>query len=145
MLGQLITKVFTGEAGIFLARMRTVAILYAAMGLVALVMLIFLVTAAFVWLAAIYGALYTALGFAAVCLLAIVILYILLIIARRPPKQRASDRLQRDIASIASVAAVSNLPLMMQSVRRRKSLLLLPVAGVGIWAATRLILAMRNR
>ncbi|WP_210270041.1 hypothetical protein [Aureimonas mangrovi] len=121
------------------------AIIYAAMGLVALVMLIFLVTAAFVWFAAIYGALYTALGFAAACLFAIAVLYVLLIIARRPPKQRASDRLQRDIASIASVAAVSNLPLMVRSVRRRKSLLLLPVAGVGVWAVTRLVLSMRDR
>ncbi|MFD2236324.1 hypothetical protein [Aureimonas populi] len=145
MLTQLITKIFTGEAGVFFARMRTVAILYAVMGIFALGLLGFLLGALFIWLASIYGALATALGFAAACLLGLVVLYIVLMIARRPPKDRASDRLQRDIASVASVAAISNLPLLMRSVRRRRSLLLVPVAGIGIFAAVRALSAIRRR
>lgn len=145
MLTQLITKLFTGEAGIFIARMRVVALIYAVMVVVGMAMLGFLLAALFIWLASIYGTFATALGFAAFCLVAIVILYILLIFARRPPKQRASDRLQRDVASIASIAAISNLPMLIRSFGRDKRLILVPIAAAGIYGATRVILGFRRR
>ena len=145
MLTQLITKIFTGEAGVFFARMRVVALIYAVMVLVGMAMLGFLLAALFIWLASIYGAFTTALGFAALCLVAIIVLYVLLIIARRPPKQRASDRLQRDVASIASVAAISNLPMLIRSFGRSKRLILVPVAAAGIYGAVRVILGFRRR
>lgn len=145
MLAALVTKIFTGEAGIYFARLRTVALIYALMGIVALALFAFLFGALHIWLASIYGSLATTLGFAAVCLVLLIGLYIALLMARRPPKDRASDRLQRDIASVASVAAITNMPLILRQVRLRKSLLLIPVAAVGALAAIRALGALRRR
>ncbi|WP_182085431.1 hypothetical protein [Aureimonas sp. ME7] len=145
MITQLITKLFTGEASIFLARLRTIVAIYAIMAIFALAMLGFLLLALFVWLAQSYGVLATAIGFAVGCLVALIAVYIFLVIARRPPKQRAADRMQRDVASIASIAAVSNMPLLFTSIRRRKSLLLLPVAAFSFWGLFRVFQGYQDR
>ncbi len=144
MVFQLITRLFTGEASIYFARMRTLATIYLIMAVVALAMLFFLLLALFIWIAQSAGALATALGFAAACLVILIGVYIVLVVARRPPRQRAADRMQRDVASIASVAAVSNIPLLFRSIRRRKSLMLVPVAGVAAFGIFRLILGLRD-
>lgn len=145
MLTQLITKVFTGEAGIFFARMKRLAILYALMAVFALLMVGFLLASLYIWIAESYGSLPTALGFAGVFFLLVLITYIVVVIARRPPHRRADDRLQRDIASIASVAALTNAPTILREVWRRKSLLLVPVAAVGAFGLYRLIAGFRRR
>ncbi len=144
MVFQLITRLFTGEASIYFARLRTIASLYAVMAVLALAMLFFLLLALFVWIAQSAGVLATAIGFAVGCLVVLVGVYIVLMIARRPPRQRAADRMQRDMASIASVAAVSNMPLLFRSVRRRKSLLLVPVAAVSAWGVFRVFQNIRD-
>ena len=145
MLGQLVTKVFTGEAGVFFARMRRVALIAAIAAFFALAMVGFLVGAAFVWVADAYGSLAASLIFAGLCFALLAISIVALIIAKRPPKQRASDRLQRDIASIASVAALTNAPAIFRSVRRRRSLLLVPLGGGLLFAVLRAINAWRYR
>jgi ABC-type uncharacterized transport system permease subunit len=145
MIGQLITKLFTGEASIYIARLRTAAAIYAAMALLALGMIGFLLGALFVWLAHRFGTVQTAIGFAIVCLVGILGLYVLLTVARRPPRQRAADRVQRDVASIASIAALSNMPLIFSTLRRRKSLVLLPVVGVAAWGLIRSLRGFRDR
>lgn len=145
MLTQLITKLFTGEASIFIARLRSVAIVYALMGLFALATVGFLLNALHAWLSFHYGPVATSVGFAPVSLAVLVGLYVVLVTVRRPPRVRAQDRMQRDIASIASVAAVSNIPLLFTSVRRRKSLLLVPVAAAGLFGLWRSLRGMRGR
>ncbi|WAJ30007.1 hypothetical protein [Antarcticirhabdus aurantiaca] len=145
MLTQLITKLITGEAGIFVEKMKRLAVLYALMAVCALFMLGFLMNALFVWLASHFGAFGTSLGFALFFLVLVIAVYVMISAAGRPPANRADDRLQRDIASIASVAALSNAPLLFSSVRRRKSLLLVPVAGGFLFAVWRLITATRRR
>lgn len=142
---QLISKLLTGEASIYFARLRAVATIYAIMGVVALAMLFFLLLALFVWIAHSAGVVATAIGFAVVCLVVLIGLYVFLTMARRPPRQRAADRMQRDVASFASVAALSNLPLLFRSVRRRKSLLLVPVAAASAWGVFRAFQARRTR
>lgn len=142
MLLQIVTKLFTGEAGIFLGRLQRVAALYAAMAVFALAAFGFLLGALFTWLSERYGPVGTAIGFALFCIAVVLALFVALVAARRPPKVRAGDRLQRDVASIASVAALTNFPLILSSVRRRKGLLLVPVAGVGLWGILR---AFRTR
>ncbi|WP_279479990.1 hypothetical protein [Aureimonas sp. SK2] len=144
MVIQLLTRLFTGEASIYFARLRTVATIYLIMAVVALAMLFFLLLALFIWIAQSAGALATALGFAAVCLVILIGVYIALLVARRPPRQRAADRMQRDVASIASVAAVSNIPLLFRSVRRHKSLLLVPVAAVSAFGIFRFVMGLRD-
>ncbi len=145
MIWQLVAKLVTGEAGVYVARMRRLIVLYLAMAIFALLMIAYLMTALYVWVAALYGPLAAALGFAAAFFVLIVLTWIATVIVRRPPRKRADDRLQRDIASIAGVAALSNAPLLFQSARRNKKLLLVPVAGAVGWALWRAVESFRTR
>lgn len=146
MLGQLIARILTGEAGIYFTRLRTIALYYTLIAVAGLGALLFLTIALFIWLASAVGsALYAALIFAGAFLVLAAIFYVMLAMARKPAKEQSRDRLQRDIASIAGVAAVTNLPRLLQSARRRKRLLAVPVALAGIWGAVRLAIAYRNR
>ena len=47
MIGQFLAKVVTGEAGIFFARLKQMAVIYVLMAIVALFLLLFLLIAAF--------------------------------------------------------------------------------------------------
>ncbi|MCW4113734.1 hypothetical protein NPA31_002000 [Aurantimonas sp. MSK8Z-1] len=134
MVSVILTKVLTGEIGVFLARLKRVAFLYAVMAIFALLMLGYLLAALFIFVASYLGGLYTALAFAGGCLVIILFTYILLVLARRPAKRRADDRLQRDIASVAGVAALSNAPQILRSMGGRKGMILVPAAAVGGFA-----------
>ena len=106
------------------------------MAIFAILMIVFLIIALFILLAQAIGPLPAAFAFVGFFFALIVLTYILVVISRRPPSKRADDRLQRDIASIAGVTALSNAPLLFGMVRKRKSLLLIPViggAGLAIW------------
>ncbi|NDV85706.1 hypothetical protein GTW51_03220 [Aurantimonas aggregata] len=145
MVLQLITRLITGEAGTYFVRMRRLAGLYAVMALFGLLTAIFLILALFIFLAETFGALPTALGFAGVFLLVFVVFWIMTIMVQRTPSRRADDRLQRDVASIAGVAALTNAPLLFRSIRRNKTLLLVPVAGATGFALWRAISNYRDR
>ncbi|MEE2950806.1 MAG: hypothetical protein VYD57_06055 [Pseudomonadota bacterium] len=134
----LVTKLIQGELGIYLARMKRLAILYAVMVVFALLLVAFLITALFVVVSAEMGALAAALTMAGVCLGVIVLIWIATIVVRRKPAKRAEDRMKRDIASIAGVSALSNAPQLLRAVKRRKSLMLIPLLaglGYGAWVA----------
>ncbi|MEX6506269.1 hypothetical protein [Jiella sp. M17.18] len=138
MVWQLVAKLLTGEAGVYIARMRRLVVLYAALTVFLLMMLGFLTGALFIYIAGFFGDLYTALLFAAVCFFLILVTWILTIVVRRPLRKRADDRLQRDIAAIAGTAALTNAPLIFESMKKRKGLLILPVlaaVGYGAWRA----------
>ncbi|MBO0904857.1 hypothetical protein [Jiella sonneratiae] len=139
MIWQLVAKLVTGEAGVYVARLRRLVVLYLVMAVLAILMVAYLMTALYVWIASLYGPLAAALGFAGVFFVLILLTYVAIVIVRRPPRKRADDRLQRDIASIAGVAALSNAPLLFQSARRNKKLLLVPVAGAVGWAVWRAV------
>ncbi|WP_102958785.1 hypothetical protein [Mangrovicella endophytica] len=145
MLTQLVTKLIAGEAGVFFARMRRVMALYAVMAAFALAMIGFLLAALYIFLEQRYGSLPTALGFAGGSFLLVILFWIMAVIARRPPHKRADDRLQRDIASIASVAALSHAPELFRTARRHKSLMLVPVAAAGAFGVWRLVTGRRYR
>ncbi|NDW07078.1 hypothetical protein [Jiella pacifica] len=145
MVWQLVAKLVTGEAGVYVARMRRLVVLYLAMAVFALLMIAYLMTALYVWVAWLYGPLAAALGFAGFFLVLILLTWIATVIVRRPPRKRADDRLQRDIASIAGVAALSNAPLLFQSAKRNKKLLFVPVAGAVGWAVWRAFDSWRTR
>ena len=145
MVLQLITRLITGEAGTYLVRMRRLAGLYAVMALFGVLTLVFLIGSLFIFLADHFGALPTALGFAGFFLLLFLAFWIMTIMVQRTPTRRADDRLQSDIASIAGVAALTNAPLLLRSVRRNKKLLLLPVAGATGFAIWRAFVTYRER
>ena len=139
MIGGLISTLLLGEAGTYFARLKKIVGLYAVMAIFALCMLFSLLASLYIYLAQRFGALETALGFSAGWFVLVVVAWILVIVARRRPAKRADDRLKRDIASIAGVAALSNAGLMLKQVKRRKSLLLVPIAAVAGWAVWRSI------
>ena len=145
MVGHLIYTLLTGEAGNYIARLKRIAGFFIAMAVCAIVMLSTLFAALYVFLVHRYGGVHTSLGFAAVFFLLMLAFWIGLMIVRRPPKKRADDRLKRDIASIAGVAALSNASGMVRAVKRRKSLLLVPVAAAGGFAMWRAVSAFRAR
>ena len=144
MVAQLLTKLITGEAGVYLARMKRLALLYAMLAVLALMIGFFLLLALYIYLSSLWGWVYTALGFAGAFFVLMIIVGIAVLIVRRPPRKRADDHLQRDIASIAGVAAVSNLPVIFGAVRKHKSLLAVPVVGAAGFAAWRAIQRYRN-
>ena len=141
----LISRLITGEAGIYIARMRRIAGLYAIMAFFGLLTAAFAFSALYILLANEVGSLAASLIFAGVFLTLCAVTWILAAIARRSPGRREDDRLQRDMASIAGVAALTNAPLLLSSIRRRKSLLLLPIAGAAGFAIWRAISSYRDR
>ncbi len=137
MIWGLISTLLLGEAGTYVARLKKIAGLYAVIAVFAIGLVFSLLASLYIYLAQRFGALETALGFSAGWFVLLVLAWITLMIVRRPPAKRADDRLKRDIASIAGVAALSNAGLMLKQVKRRKSLLLVPVAAVAGWAVWR--------
>lgn len=145
MLGSLVVRILTGEAGVMFARLRTVAVLYALMAVAALCAAIFLLLALFFWVASHLGPIWAALAFAGGFVVVIGLLYVALAATRRPKETDRQERLRRDVASIAGVAAMSNLPVILRSARRQKRLLAIPVAAIGLWGAVRMAIYYRRR
>lgn len=145
MLGSLVVRILTGEAGVLFARLRTVAVLYALMAVAALCVAIFLMLALFLWVASHLGGIWASLIFAGVFAVIIAVLYASLAASRRPKETDRQERLRRDVASIAGVAAMSNLPVILRSARRQKRLLAIPVAAIGLWGAVRMAIYYRRR
>jgi membrane protease YdiL (CAAX protease family) len=144
MVFALITRLFTGEAGLFLGRLKRLVGLYVMLGIFALLLLIFLIIALFTWSAQNFGTLPTALGFAGGALLLVIVTYVMTLMAGRRPSTRADDRLQRDIVSIAGVTAMTNAPQIMRAVRRQKGLLVIPVAAIGMFGLYRILASRRD-
>ena len=145
MVLALITRLLQGEAGIFLARLKRLMGLYIMLGVFGLLLLIFLITTLFIWLSQHFGSLNTALGFSAGSLVLVILTYVMVLMAKRKPETRADDRLQRDIASIAGVTALTNAPQIMRAVRRQKKLLLVPIAGMGFFGLYKILTNRRGR
>lgn len=145
MLVALITRLFTGEADIFVSRLKRQVGFYVLLAILGLALSIFLLLALFLWLAGKFGALPTALGFSGVFLVLFLVTYILAVLAKRRPVRRDDDRLQRDVASIAGVAALTNAPRIVRAMRQKRGLILLPLAGLGFYGLYRLVAAMRGR
>ncbi|WP_148227478.1 hypothetical protein [Fulvimarina pelagi] len=107
------------------------------MAIFAVLLLAFLITALFVYVAAQIGALNAALIASGLCLGVILLLWITTLVVRRTPEKRVQDRMKRDIASVAGTTALSNLPKIFAMARKRKAAALLTpliaIVGFGIW------------
>ncbi|MDY8110379.1 hypothetical protein U0C82_14650 [Fulvimarina sp. 2208YS6-2-32] len=133
----ILAKIFQGELGIYFARLKRLAILYVIMAIFGILLLAFLITALFVYVATQIGPLNAALIASGLCLAVMVGLWITTIVVRRRPEKRAQDRMKRDIASVAGTSALVNLPKIFAMARKRKAAAFLtPVValvGFGIW------------
>lgn len=145
MVLALIMRLFTGEASIMFARLKRLIGLYALMAVLVAVMLGFLLIALFAWIASYLGVIETALIFAGVLFVLVLITFIMAKITGRKPANRADDRLQRDIASIAGVTALSNAPQLMRVLRQRKGLVVVPAAAAGFVALYGILSFLRRR
>ncbi|MEF2071773.1 phage holin family protein [Consotaella aegiceratis] len=142
MITQVLTGLAIGELRAYVARLKRLAILYAMLALFALGMVFFLVLALYLWVASEYGPLWAALGFAGGWLVLILITYIFVLVTRRRARRENAGRLQRDLNSLAGVAALSTASRAAGAARNRKGLILVPAAAAGAFAAYRLL---RNR
>lgn len=145
MLLTLVSKIFAGEAGVFLARLKRVVALYVLLAILLLILAIFVIVALFIWSSQHFGALPTALGFCGGSLVLVLLTFAMIMMAKRRPSTRADDRLQRDIASIAGVTALTNAPQIIRAFRRNRSLIAVPVALGGLYGLYRLISGIRGR
>jgi hypothetical protein len=141
----LITRLLTGEAGLYFTRLRNMAVWYAVMGVFALVLVIFLMIALFSWMASLLGTVATALIFAALFLLLTIVAFAIAQISGRPPRPEKEDRLQRDILSIAGVTAMSNAPQLMRLARQKRGLIMIPAVAAGFFGLYKVIAAFRER
>lgn len=141
----LITRLLTGEAGMFFARLRNMVVWYAVVGIFALIMLVFLVIALFTWVASHLGILSTALIFAGIFLVLALIAFAFAKLLGSPSRTRREENLQRDIASIAGITAMANAPQLVRLFRRKRGLLALPVVAVGFFGLYKAIAAFRER
>ncbi|MBE7186227.1 MAG: hypothetical protein INR68_17675 [Methylobacterium mesophilicum] len=141
----LITRLLTGEAGLYFARLRNMVVWYAVTSIFALVLVIFLLVALFSWIASSLGTVNTALIFAAVFLVLAIVSFVVARISGRPPRPEKEDRLQRDILSIAGVTAMTNAPQLMRLARQKRGLLLIPAAAAGFFGLYKAIAAIRER
>ena len=92
MILALITRLFTGEAGIYFARLKRLVGLYVVLGIFALALLVFLLIALFIWASHHFGALETALAFAGAFFILLVITFVMTLLAKRRPATRATTR-----------------------------------------------------
>ncbi|KAB0679871.1 phage holin family protein [Aureimonas leprariae] len=141
----LITRLLTGEAGLYFTRLRNMAVWYSVAGVFGLVMAIFLLVALFSWVASHLGTVGTALIFAAVFLVLAIVAVVIARISGRPPRPEKEDRLQRDILSIAGVTAMSNAPQLMRLARQKRGLIMIPAAAAGFFGLYKAIAAFRDR
>ncbi|SJZ82712.1 hypothetical protein SAMN05428963_103187 [Consotaella salsifontis] len=134
-----------GEVTAFIARLKRLAVLYGLLAGSALCLLISLLLAIYVWAALEFGPLYAALGFAAFWLVVTLIVWIMLAMARRQGRKASSGRLQRDINSLAGVAAMSTASQAAGAVKNRKSLILVPAGLLGGLVAYRVLRKRQGR
>ncbi|RWE02284.1 phage holin family protein [Mesorhizobium sp.] len=114
-LVSLISALASGEAMAALQRTRTTAILYGLAGIFALSGVGFLVGAAYIWLAARYGALAASLGFGiGFLVIAGLILAIHKLTAGRRARRQARRR-KADMTAVGVTAALALLPALAKS------------------------------
>ncbi|MER0237901.1 hypothetical protein ABRA89_07145 [Fulvimarina sp. MAC8] len=133
----LVAKIFQGELGTYIARYKRLVTLYAIMSVFILLLLAFLLTALFVFVAAQIGALNAALIASGLCLAIILAIWLMTIKVRRKPEKRVQDRMKRDIASVAGTTALANLPKIFAMARKRKAAAIMTpivaIVGFSVW------------
>ncbi|GGE19631.1 hypothetical protein GCM10011390_43580 [Aureimonas endophytica] len=140
----LIARLLTGEAGIYFARLRNMATWYVVMGVFGLITVIFLLMALFAWVETHLGPILTALVFAGVFLVLTLVAFLLARSSAGQPKGQRAETLQREIASIAGVTAMSNAPQIFRLMRRKRGLVIIPMAALGFLGLYKAITAFRD-
>jgi len=135
-LASLLISLVTGEAGTVARNIRGAAIAYGIALLAALIGASFLLLAAYLWAAARFGAINTALAFGAVFL---VFAGIVVLVYRLTAKKRARRRAERrksDLTALAIAAGIAALPELLRS-KEGLGALLGPLAAFLAYAVYR--------
>ncbi len=106
----LILSVISGEASAAARRARRNAVEYIVAGAAALVGFGFLLVAAYIYLARLYGELEVAIGFGAFFLALSVALFVYHRISARARSRRARERMSREAMTLAGSVALATLP-----------------------------------
>lgn len=135
-LASLLLGLVTGEAGTMARHIRGAAIAYGSALVAALAGVIFLLLAAYLWVAQRFGSINAALGFGAGFLvMAGVILLAYRVTAKRRAKRRA-ERRKSDLTALAIAAGIAALPELLRS-KEGLGALLGPLAAFLAYAAYR--------
>lgn len=128
MLASLIGSIASGEALLALRRAKTTAIVYAIVGLLALVGVIFLLIAGYLFAASRFGPIEAALGFGGGFLLLGIVVLIVYNGSLRARQRRRAERRKGEIATVAAASALALLP-MLANRRAGLPMLLAPLLG----------------
>lgn len=126
-----ILSIISGEASAAAKRARLSALEYLIAGIAALVGFAFLLLAAYIYLAGIYGGLATAIGFGAAFLAAAVLLLIYHRVSARRRARRARERMSRDAVALAGPIALAVLPALLSKRSAVAGMALSAVAALG--------------
>jgi len=132
MFARLIALLATGEAAAVKRRLKTAVIFYAAAGIAALLALVFLVVAAYLWAASRWDPTATALWFGIGLLLLSIAIYIAYRITARARRRAAMGK--RAETMMVGASALAMLPSLVGRRGRWTSLLVL-LAGLAGYAA----------
>lgn len=124
MLASLLASLASGETVVALRRARRAAVVYLLSGVLALCGIGFLVGALYIWLAARYGRLETALMFGFGFIVLALIILLVDRITSRSRARRAAERRKSDFTALGVTAALAVLPGLLRS-----------RAGAGVLAA----------
>ena len=128
MLASLIGSIASGEALLALRRAKTTAIVYAIVGLLALVGVIFLLIAGYLFAASRFGPIEAALGFGGGFLLLGIVVLIVYNGSLRARQRRRAERRTGEISTVAGASALALLP-MLANRRAGLPMLLAPLLG----------------
>jgi|CXWK01.1.fsa_nt_gi hypothetical protein len=110
MLGSLLAAVISGEAAATARRLRTQAIVTSVLGAIALLGIVFLLIAAYLYLSLWVGALGAALWFGCVFIAVALLGYLAYRITAKARARREAERRKSDLASVAAATALAALP-----------------------------------
>jgi undecaprenyl pyrophosphate phosphatase UppP len=136
MLASLLASLASGETVVAIRRARRTAIVYLVVGLLALCGVGFLIGALYIWMAARYGRLETALAFGVgFIVLALLVLLVDRFTAKSRAK-RAAERRRSDLTAVGVATALAVLPTLLRS-RAGVGGLLAPAIALAAYAIWR--------
>lgn len=105
-----ITSVITGEARDSVGRVKQTLVIYMLAALLVLVGILFLILAAYIFVASVYGPLPAAIGFGAGFIIIALLAVFIHNMSTKKAKRRASERRRSEFTALAGASALALLP-----------------------------------
>jgi undecaprenyl pyrophosphate phosphatase UppP len=136
MLASLLASLASGETVVALRRARRAAIVYLMAGIMVVLAVGFLIGALYIWVAARYGSLETAIIFGVGFFLIAVVILLVDRFTARSRERRAAERRKSDLTAVGVAAALAMLPGLLRT-RTGLGAAVLPALAVVAYAIYR--------